>query len=131
MTALEIVENLYKASRSKDYDSFRALCTKDIEWIQNRGFPKGGHHHGTDAVIKNVFQQFEKDWNIFKFEKEELFESKDGARVTVIGSYIGEHKQTGKTVIAAAAHIFETENGKVKRFRQFTDTATIATALPA
>ena len=130
MTALEIVENLYKASRSKDYDSFRALCTKDIEWIQNKGFPKGGHHHGADAVIKNVFQQFEKDWNTFKFERKELFESKDGTKVTVIGSYIGEHKQTGKTVDAATVHIFELEHSKVRRFRQFTDTATIRAALP-
>jgi hypothetical protein len=130
MTAINIVETLYSKLRSKDYDAFRALCSENLEWIQNKGFPKGGHHHGADAVIKNVFQQFEKDWNTFKFEKQELFESKDGSRVTVIGSYIGEHKQTGKTVIAAAAHIFETENGKVKRFRQYTDTAVIMKALP-
>lgn len=130
MTSIEIIENLYKASGSKDYDSFRTLCSGNIEWIQNKGFPKGGHHHGANAVIKNVFQQFEKDWNVFKFEKKELFESKDGSKVTVIGSYIGEHKQTEKTVDAAAVHIFEIENGKVKRFRQFTDTAMITTALP-
>ena len=131
MKSTEIIESLYKASGSKDYDSFRALCTEDIEWIQNRGFPKGGHHHGADAVIKNVFQQFEKDWENFKFEKKEIFESKDSYKVTVIGAYIGEHKQTRKTVDAAAVHIFEIENGKVKKFRQFTDTAIIRTALPA
>ena len=67
MKSTEIIESLYKASGSKDYDSFRTLCSDDIEWIQNKGFPKGGHHHGADAVIKNVFQQFEKDWNYFKF----------------------------------------------------------------
>ena len=130
MSSVEIIENLYNSSGNKDYDAFRSLCSEDIEWIQNRGFPKGGHHHGADAVIKNVFQQFEKDWTVFKFEKHEIFESRDGSKVTVIGSYIGEHKQTKKTVDAAAVHIFEIVNGKVKRFRQFTDTATIATALP-
>ena len=128
MTSIEIIESLYRASQSKDYDSFRALCFKDIEWIQNKGFPKGGHHHGADAVIKKVFQQFEKDWNVFKFEKKEIFESKEGSKVTVIGSYIGEHKQTGKTVDAAAVHIFELEYSKVKRFRQFTDTALVKAA---
>jgi len=107
MTAIEIIENLYSTLQSKDYDAFRALCSENLEWIQNRGFPKGGHHHGVDAVIKNVFQQFEKDWNIFKFEMKELFQSGDGTKVTVIGSYIGEHKQTRKTVDAAAVHIFE------------------------
>ena len=50
--------------------------------------------------------------------------------MTVIGAYIGKHKQTRKTVDAAAVHIFEIENGKVKKFRQFTDTAIIRTALP-
>ena len=89
MSSLGIIENHYKASQSKDYDSFRALCSEDIEWMQNKGFPKSGHHHGAEAVIKNVLQQFEKDWNVFKFEKQELFESKDGSKVTVIGAYIG------------------------------------------
>lgn len=125
MSSIEIIENLYSAFQHKDYDSFRALCSEDMEWIQNKGFPKGGHHRGADAVINNVFQQFEKDWNYFKFQIEEMFESENGSRVTVVGAYVGEHKQTGKTVEAAAAHIYEIEHSKVKRFRQFTDTALI------
>jgi ketosteroid isomerase-like protein len=129
MTNIEIIETLYSAFRNKDYDSFRSLCSEDIEWIQNRGFPNGGHHRGADAVIKNVFQQFEDDWNYFKFDIEEMFESADSSRVTVIGTYIGEHKQTRKTVEALAAHIYEIEGLKVKRFRQFTDTALIVAAL--
>ena len=131
MTAMEIIENLYSTLQNKDYGAFRELCSENLEWIQNKGFPKGGHHHGADAVIKNVFQQFEKDWNTFKFKRKELFESKDGTKVTVIGSYIGEHKQTRKTVDAATVHIFELKHSKVRRFRQFTDTATIRAALPS
>ena len=130
MKPIEIIEKIYSAFRSRDYDSFRALCSEDLEWIQNRGFPKGGHHHGADAVIENVFQQFERDWNYFKFQVEEMFESKDGSRVTVIGAYLGEHKQTRKVIKAAAVHVFEIKHSKVKKFRQFTDTAIIATALP-
>ena len=129
MTNIEIIKNLYNAFRDKNYSDFVALCSHDIEWIQNRGFPNGGHHRGTDAVIKNVFQQFEDDWNYFKFDIEEMFESADGSKVTVIGTYIGEHKQTRKTVEALAAHIYEIEGLKVKRFRQFTDTALIVAAL--
>ena len=60
MSSINIIETLYSAFRDKDYDAFRALCSKDIEWIQNKGFPKGGHYHGADAVIKNVFQQLKK-----------------------------------------------------------------------
>jgi ketosteroid isomerase-like protein len=43
MSSIEIIENLYSAFQNKDYDSFRALCSDDIEWIQNEGFPQGGH----------------------------------------------------------------------------------------
>ncbi len=128
MSSIEIIENLYRAFQTKDYDSFRALCSQDIEWIQNKGFPKGGHHYGTEAVIEKVFKQFEKDWNYFKFQVEEMFESKDGSKVTVVGTYLGEHKQTGRKMEAAAVHIYEIEHSKVKRFRQFTDTALIKAA---
>ncbi len=129
MSAIEIIETLYRAFQNKDYDAFRALCSEDVEWIQNKGFPKGGHHHGVDAVIKNVFKQFQKDWNYFNFNMEEMFESQDGSKVTVIGAYVGEHKRTGKKMEAAAVHIYEIENRKVNRFRQFTDTAMITAAI--
>ena len=94
MSAIEIIENLYNALKRKDYDAFRALCSENIEWIQNKGFPKGGHHHGADAVIKNVFKQFEKDWNYFNFNMEEMFESQDGSKVIVTGVYRGRYKRT-------------------------------------
>ena len=129
MSSIKIIENLYRAFRTKDYDSFRALCSEDVEWIQNKGFPNAGHHHGADAVIKNVFDQFEKDWNYFKFSMEDMFESRDGSKVTVIGAYVGEHKRTGRKMEAAAAHIYEIKNLKVKRFRQFADTAVIVAAM--
>ena len=129
MTSTEVIDSLYNTFKNKNYDAFRALCSEDVEWIQNKGFPKGGHHHGADAVIKNVFKQFEKDWNYFNFNIEEMFESQDGSKVAVIGAYVGEHKRTGRKMEAAAVHIYEIENRKVKRFRQFTDTALITAAM--
>ena len=128
MTNIEIIENLYSAFRNKDYDSFRTLCSEDVEWIQNEGFPKGGHHRGANAVIKEVFQQFDKDWTYFKYRIDEMIESRDGSRVIVVGAYLGQHQQTRKTIEAAAIHLYDIENQKVKRFRQFTDTARIIEA---
>jgi len=130
MSALETIENLYSAFRGKDYDAFRALCSDNIEWIQNEGFPKGGRFHGADSVITNVFHPFDKDWTYFKFRIDEMFESGDDSRVVVVGAYLGEHRQTRKTIEAAAVHLYEIEHSKVKRFRQFADTAVITTALP-
>lgn len=96
MTNIEIIETLYSAFRNKDDDTFRTLCCDDIEWIQNEGFPNGGHHHGADAVIENVFHQFEKDWNYFKFKVEEMFESQDGSKVTSLVSISGSINKLGK-----------------------------------
>jgi hypothetical protein len=128
MSSIIIVENFYRAFKNQDYDLFRSICSEDVEWIQNKGFPKGGHHHGTDAIINKVWKQFGKDWNYFKFQVEEIFESQSGSQVTAIGTYLGEHKQTGKTVEAAAAHIFDIDLAKIKKFRQFTDTALVKAA---
>jgi ketosteroid isomerase-like protein len=41
MTNLQIVQELYRAFREKDYDAFLNLCTSDLVWIQNEGFPQG------------------------------------------------------------------------------------------
>ncbi len=131
MTSTKIIESLYNAFKSKNYDLFRKICDADVEWIQNKGFPNGGHHRGADAVIQNVFEKFKDDWEYFKFDIEDLFESRDGSKVIVVGAYLGEHQQTRKKFEAAAVHIYEIENQKVKRFRQFADTAVIAAAAPS
>ena len=41
MTNIEVIQELYRAFREKDYDSFRSICTENLEWIQNEGFPGG------------------------------------------------------------------------------------------
>ena len=129
MSSIEIIETLYRAFESKDYELFSKICDADIEWIQNKGFPNGGHHHGTEAVIQNVFKRFDNDWGYFKFDIEEMVESKDGSKVIVTGSYLGRHKRTRKLLEASAAHYYAIENQKVKRFQQFADTAMIVAAM--
>jgi ketosteroid isomerase-like protein len=54
MSNLEVVQELYRAFREKDYDAFRKISTPDIEWIQNEGFPRGSNRRGADAVIDNA-----------------------------------------------------------------------------
>ena len=129
MSSIEIIETLYRAFESKDYELFSKICDADIEWIQNKGFPNGGHHHGTEAVIQNVFKRFNDDWEYFKFDIEEMVESQDGSKVIVVGVYVGQHKRSRKKIEAAAAHIYEIKNQKIIKFRQFADTAVITAAM--
>ena len=46
----------------------------------------------------------------------------------VLGNYTGRHKETGKSMRAATAHVFDIRNGRIRRFRQYTDTAIIRDA---
>ena len=126
---IEIIETLYRAFKSKDYELFRNICDADIEWIPKKGFPNGGPHHRAEAVIQNVFKRFNDDWEYFKFDIEEMVESKDGSKVIVTGSYLGRHKRTRKLLEASAAHYYAIENQKVKRFQQLADTAMIVAAI--
>ena len=126
MSNVEIIRSLYAALSAKDYDAFAALCDPSLEWIQSPGFPYGGHHHGPAATIDGVFRTLPKHWDEWGFDKREFHDAGDA--VLVVGAYTGRHKATGKPFEATTAHLFDIHDGRVRRFRQFTDTAVIAAA---
>ncbi len=127
MKNIEIVKELYRSIREKDYDSFKNICSPDIEWIQNKGFPHGGIHRGADEVIENVFNSFSNEWEQFGFQTNEFIEGKSS--VVVLGKYVGVARKTHKSMSADACHVYALMDGKVIRFRQYTDTKIIEDAL--
>lgn len=129
MTNIEIIQSLYRAYRSKDYAAFRVLCTPDIAWIQSEGFPGGGTWIGPEAIIKGVFEGNASRWEGFGFDIEQYHDA--GSSVIVVGTYRGTHRVSGKSFRAATVHLFDLQDGKAARFRQFTDTKVICDALPA
>lgn len=129
MTHIEIIQSLYRAYRSQDYETFRALCMPDIAWIQSEGFPGGGTWIGADAIIKGVFQGNADRWEGFGFDIEQYLDA--GNSVIVVGAYRGTHRVSARSFRAATVHIFDLQEGRVARFRQFTDTKVICDALPA
>ncbi|MDR3402423.1 MAG: nuclear transport factor 2 family protein [Chthoniobacter sp.] len=128
MTNIEIVQELYRSSRSEDYDAFRAICTDDLEWVQMPGFPGGATWHGPQAVIEGVFQGNDGRWDAFGFDIAEYLDA--GTHVVVVGIYRGTHRVSGRSFSASAVHIYDLRDGRVCRFRQFTDTKVICDALP-
>lgn len=129
MDSVELIEQLYRCFENKDYSGFRELCDENIEWRQCEGFPGSGCQLGAEAIIANVFRKFSDEWEQFGFEKEEIFASADGTRVVVLGHYVGFHKASRSTLRAAAAHIYDIDNGRVRLFRQYADTVPIASAM--
>ena len=127
MTNLEVVQELYRCFNEKDYQGFRAICTDDLEWIQNVGFPNGASRKGAEAVIEAVFKGNRSEWEGFSYDISQFLDA--GSTIIVIGSYAGIHYSTKKKMQAAAAHVYDLRGGKVFRFRMFADTKSMWDAM--
>ncbi|MGK7950408.1 MAG: nuclear transport factor 2 family protein [Xenococcaceae cyanobacterium] len=127
MNNIEIIQELYRAFRDRDYEAFMGISAEDIEWIQNEGFPDGTTHKGTSEIIKGVFQANNNNWEDFAYQIEEFLDA--GNTVIVTGRYTGRNRISGKLMSAAAAHIYDLRDGKVYRFRMFADTKIIWDAM--
>lgn len=127
MNNIEIIQELYRAVREKDYEAFRKICATDVKWIQNEGFPNGATHLGSDAVIKGVFEVLDNNWDSWRFQIEEYLDA--GHSIAALGFYEGVHKVSQKSFHSSAAHIFDFSDGKIGRFRQFADTKVIWDAM--
>lgn len=127
MNNIEVIRELYRAFREKDYDAFLKITTEDLEWIQNEGFPGGATRKGASEVIEAVFQANDNNWESFAYKIEQFLNASNS--VIVIGSYTGNNRISGKSMSAAAAHIYDLRDGKVCRFRMFADTKIIWDAM--
>ncbi|WP_017299613.1 nuclear transport factor 2 family protein [Nodosilinea nodulosa] len=123
MNNVEVIRELYRAFRDRDYDVFPSITTPDLEWIQNEGFPGGATYRGAAEVIEGVFQANSNSWAGFAYQIEEFLDAGDS--IIVLGRYTGQNTVSGKPLSAAAAHIYDLRDGKVCRFRMFADTKTI------
>jgi tRNA nucleotidyltransferase (CCA-adding enzyme) len=127
MTNLEVIQELYRAFREKDDAAFLRICRPDLEWIQNEGFPQGATYRGAAAVIEGVFKANDAQWEAFSYQIEQLLEAGDS--VVVIGTYVGRHRQSGRSLYAAATHVYDVVEGQICRFRMYADTKTIWNAI--
>ncbi|MBE9158608.1 nuclear transport factor 2 family protein [Nodosilinea sp. LEGE 06152] len=123
MNTVDVIRELYRAFRDRDYDAFLSITTPDLEWIQNEGFPGGATYRGAAEVIEGVFKANSNSWAGFAYQIEEFLEA--GDFIIVVGRYTGKNTVSGKPLNAAAAHIYDLRDGKVCRFRMFADTKTI------
>ena len=127
MTNVEIIQRLYDAFARRDAAAIRQLFHPHIEWNQNAGFPNGGRHVGADTVLNEVFPRFRTEWSEWRVTIDEYLDA--GDTIIAIGDYHGTHKGTGKSMAAAFAHLYDVKDGRITRFRQFTDTAMVRRAM--
>ena len=123
----ELIGDLYKAFAAGDIPSVLAGFASDVSWTDAEGFPYGGTYVGPDEILKNVFMKLGTEWDGYSAVPHEFIS--EGDTVVSIGEYSGKYKATGKSFRAPFAHVWKVQNGKIVRFRQFTDTFIVQKAL--
>ena len=117
-----LARSFYTAVGGGDIPGAFALLAPDVSWTEATGFPSyGGTYHGPDAVLQNVFMRLGSEWEGFAGVPAEFIAQ--GDTVVVLGQYSGTYKATGRKFTAPFAHVWTAKNGKLVKFRQFTDTA--------
>jgi ketosteroid isomerase-like protein len=126
---LEIVQSLYQAFAEQDREQILAIFDPGIEWIQSEGFPGGGRYVGAEAVMDGVFGRLGREWEGWRAEVGRWLDA--GESIVALGEYHGTNRATGRAMTAAFAHVLWLRDGRVVRFEQYADTATVAAACPA
>ena len=124
MSHVDFVKGVYAAFGAGDVPRVLGAMHPQIEWTQTAGYKLGGGvHRSPQAVLENVFAKIGVEFESFSIDVERLIDA--GKMVVMQGHYVGKGKATGKSVRAAVAHVFEISDGKIVRFDQYVDSATI------
>jgi ketosteroid isomerase-like protein len=126
---IEIIRQLYSAYERSDLEAFYQDLSENIVWKESDGFPTPGVFRSKEAIVENVFNILNRDWETFHFSLESLVDGNES--VVAVGTYRGKHGQTGRHFEARAAHVWRVEDGKICAFEQFADTHLMQTAAAA
>jgi uncharacterized protein len=125
---VQVAKAAYEASARGDFQGMLEKFHEDVEWHAAEGLPWGGVHKGRDAVAQDVFGALAANFDGFQLNFERVIDGGDH-HVVALGRYGATAKQTGKTLDAAFAHVWELEDGKLKRYFHYTDTVKFQEAL--
>jgi ketosteroid isomerase-like protein len=120
---VDLVAGVYAAFGAGDIPKVLASMHPQIQWTQSAGYKIGGVHRSPQAVLENVFARIPVSYESFSIDVERLIDA--GNVVVMQGHYVAKGKATGNSVRAAVAHILEISDGKIVRFDQYLDSATI------
>ncbi len=126
--AIDLVRALYQAFEEGDHEAIRRCLAEHLDWRQaGTAVPAAGQRTtGAEEFLGRVIVPLERDWDGFTEEVEDVFAV--GARVVATGTYRGTYLASGRSVEAEFCHLWWVEDGEIRGFRQFTDTAAFAAA---
>ena len=123
---LKIVQDLYGAFGRGDIPAVLNMLTDDVQWSITG--PKetsyAGQWHGKARVIE-FFKALGGTIEIQEFEPKEFIA--EGDHVVVISRERMRVRATGQVADQEWVMVFTLQNGRITRFREFDDTAAVAT----
>lgn len=123
MSNVEFVKGVYAAFSVGDVPKVLGSMHPQIQWTETAGYKYGGVYRSPQAVLENVFAKIPADFESFAVDVERLIDA--GNVVVMQGHYVAKGKASGKGVRAAVVHVLEISDGKIVRFDQYVDSATI------
>ena len=120
---VDLVAGVYAAFGSGDVPKVLGSMHPQIQWTVSTGYKYGGVYRSPQAVLENVFAKMQADFESFSIDVGRFIDA--GNVIVMQGHYVGKGKATGKTVRAMVAHVLEIADGKIVRFDQYVDSATI------
>ena len=125
----EMVKQAYAAFGRRDIPALLQLLDEKIEWqavIGTEGaVPTAGLRRGREGVGQ-FFKDLADSVEFEAFEPREFIA--EGDQVAVVGRYKGKARPTGKMFDSEWVMLFSLRNGKIVRFREFTDSRKLVDA---
>ncbi|PFR45864.1 nuclear transport factor 2 family protein [Bacillus cereus] len=126
---LEIIQSTYEGSASSNAKHLVEALSEKVEWTEAKGFPYGGTYIGVEAIMKNVFSRLGSEWNDYKASVNTYHEVSGKDVIIAEGMYSGVYKETGKSFKAEFVHVWQLENGKIVKFKQYVDSHIVKEAM--
>ncbi len=122
-----LIESLYAAFARGDVGFILDRVTVDTVWIAEgpAAIPYCGQHHGQDGVLK-FFQALGGTLENISLTTEHF--AATGDIVMSLGRFSGIVRATGQSFDIPAAHCFQIRDGKVAKFVDVIETASVGVA---
>jgi ketosteroid isomerase-like protein len=123
-SAIDTVRAFYAALGHGDAPVALGMMAEDIEWNTMWHYRVEGR--GPQQVAEFLLKPLMAEWSSFALTPTEYI-AEDNTVVS-LGRFTGVHGASGKEVDAAYAHVWDVADGKIRRFRQYIDTLSVAEA---
>ena len=126
---VQVVQGAYAAFGRGDVQGLLDVVSDDVDWHGVNGADSlipWGTRVTDKAGVASFFKELDAACEFQTFEPREFFSQ--GDKVVALGYYLGRSKETGRTFSSEWAMVFTVRNGKVTKFREYTDSFGVVSA---